>query len=203
MKQIPYRVLMISGVVLLGGAMAMGQNRPMGSQTQQPSNTTQNNDMNSQEQQQINSEGAMQDREFVHDALQGGMAEVQLGQLAVQKGSSADVKQFGQKMVDDHTKLGDQMKQVAQQMGVKEPKDLSKKDRELIAKLQGLSGAQFDDAYIEAMVKNHKKTVSDFKQEAGNTQNSSLKQIVQQDGQIIDGHLQMIEQIAQAHSVKG
>jgi len=199
---------MISGVVLMTGAMAFAQGRPGGSTpptssptAASPNSSTDNAVMNS-DQMENASMGAMQDRDFVREALQGGMAEVQLGQLAAQKGSSDDVKQFGQKMVDDHTKLGDQMKQVAQKLGVKEPKDLSKKDRELVAKLQGLSGAQFDDAYIEAMVKDHKKTASDFKHEAGSTQNSSLKQFTQQDAQIIDGHLQMVEQIAKAHGVK-
>ena len=122
-------------------------------------------------------------------------------QLAAQKGSSEDVKQFGQKMVDDHTKLNDQMKPIAQQLGVKPPQQPSKKDRALAARLQGMSGTQFDDAYIEAMVKDHKKDLDDFKTEAQQTQNPLLQQAVQQGGQVIAQHLQIIEQIAQNHNV--
>ena len=61
------------------------------------------------------------DRMFVKKALQGGMAEVQLGQLTLQKSNNDQVKQFAQHMIDDHTKLNDQMKPVAQQVGVAVP----------------------------------------------------------------------------------
>jgi putative membrane protein len=104
-------------------------------------------------------------------------------------------------MVDDHTKLGDAMKPVAQQLGVNPPKDVSKKDKQLMAKLQGLSGEQFDNAYITAMVKDHKKDSEDFKAEASQTQNPQLKQIATQGDQVIDQHLQMIEQIAKSHNL--
>ena len=144
----------------------------------------------------------MDDHAFVREALQGGMAQVQLGQLAAQKSSSADVKQFAQKMVDDHTKLGDEMTTVAQQIGVKPPKGLSKKDKQLLAKLQELSGQQFDDAYIAAMVKDHKKDESAFKSEAELAQIPAVKQAAAQGATVIAGHLQMIQQIAQAHNVK-
>ena len=82
-------------------------------------------------------------------------------------------------MVTDHTKLGDQMKQVALQLGVTPPTRKSKKDKELMAKLQGLSGTQFDNAYIVAMVKDRKKDAEDFKAEAQQTQNPALQQVTQ------------------------
>jgi putative membrane protein len=199
------RIAMTSGVVLVSGAMALGQNRPMPS-SPEPQSPTSNSPGTAtpgeMQQQQMNASGAIQDKDFVHSALEGGMAEVQLGQLAAQKGASDDVKQFGQKMVQDHTQLANQMKQVADQMGVREPKGLSKKDKELVSKLNTLSGAQFDEVYIQAMVKDHKKDLSDFKQEAENSQNPAVKQVAQQGGQMIDQHLQMIEQIAKSHNVK-
>ena len=92
------------------------------------------------------------DKKFVQSALEGGNAEVKLGQLAAQKGTSEDVKQFGQKMVDDHTKLGDQMKQIAQQQGIDVPDGIPAKDKDLETKLNSLSGDAFDKAYIKAMV---------------------------------------------------
>ncbi|MFT4111801.1 DUF4142 domain-containing protein [Silvibacterium sp.] len=144
---------------------------------------------------------AMQDKDFVKNALEGGMAEVQLGQLAAQKAASPDVRQFGQQMVADHTKLGDALKPAATQLGVKVPDQPSKKDRELMAKLQGLSGQQFDNAYIAAMVKDHKKDDSDFKMEAQQSQNPGLKQFAAQGDQMIQQHLAMIEQIGKAHNV--
>ena len=130
------------------------------------------------------------------------MFEVQAGQLAAQKSQSQDVQQFGQKMVQDHTQLGDALKPIAAQMGVKVPDKLSKKDAELLVKLQGMSGAQFDNAYIKAMVKDHKEDQSQFRQEADNTQNPQLKQAAQQGAQMITEHLHLAEQIAKAHNIK-
>jgi putative membrane protein len=201
------KMAMVAGAVLMSGALAMAQ-QPMGgaaAQQQAPANNPNNpnspNSMSSTDQMQQNPQGnAMQDKDFTHSALEGGMAEVQLGQLAEQKASSDDVKQFGQKMVQDHTQLGDQLKPVAQQIGVNPPTHLSKKDQQLVAKLNMLSGPQFDQAYIQAMVKDHKKDLSDFRAEASNTQNPQLKQVAQQGEQVIDQHLQMIEQIAKAHN---
>ena len=103
---------------------------------------------------------------FVKTALEGGMAEVQLGQIALQKSNDADVKQFAQRMVDDHTKMDDQLKPIAQQIGVKIPDGPSKKDKTAIAKLQGLNGGDFDKAYMKDMVKDHKTDLNDFKIEA-------------------------------------
>jgi putative membrane protein len=144
----------------------------------------------------------MADQEFIKKALEGDSAEVQLGQLAQQKSQSDDVKQFGQKMVDDHTQLGDQIKPIAKQLGVKEPKGPSKKAKQLAAKLEGLSGQQFDEVYIKAMVKSHKEDLKEFKDEEQTTRNPNVKQAVQQGEGVISQHLQMIEQIAQSHNVE-
>src|ERR1700761_9235028 len=108
------------------------------------------------------------DKHFVEAALKGGMSEVDLGQLAVKKGNSEDVKQFGQKMVDDHTKLGDKMKTVAGDIGVTPPSVQSAGGLATKAKLEVLSGDSFDKAYISAMVKDHEDDLADFKTEAAN-----------------------------------
>jgi len=142
------------------------------------------------------------DQAFVAKALEGGMAEVQLGQLAQEKSQSNDVKQFGQKMVSDHSQMGEKwLKPIAKQMGVSEPKGPSKKDKKLIEKLQGLSGQQFDTEYIQAMLKDHKEDLKQFKNEAQMAQDPNVKQIAQQGSTVIQQHLQLIEQIAQAHNV--
>jgi putative membrane protein len=206
------RVLMISGVLLVSGALAMAQRQPDGGSTPAPTNASPNTPTNGDtsinsaaqmQAQQNAAAGSMQDKSFVRKALEGGMFEVQAGQLAAQKSSSQDVQQFGQKMVDDHTKMGDQMKPIAAQMGVTVPTKLAKKDEATLTKLQGMSGTQFDSFYIKTMVSDHKKDLSDFKQEAGNTQNSDLKQTVQQGAQVISEHLQMAEQLAKAHNAGG
>ncbi len=65
-----------------------------------------------------NDKASPADKKFLKEAMQGGLAEVQLGQLAAQKGNSEDVKQFGQKMTEDHSKLNQQMQPMAQQVGI-------------------------------------------------------------------------------------
>lgn len=142
------------------------------------------------------------DQAFISKAMQGGLAEVQLGQLAQQKAQSDDVKQFAQKMVNDHSQMNDKwLKPVAKQMSVSEPKGPSKKDKKLMEKLQGLNGQAFDTAYIQAMVKDHKEDLKDFQGEAQTAQDPNVKQIATQGTDILQKHLQMIEQIAQAHNV--
>jgi putative membrane protein len=147
------------------------------------------------------SDASAADKSFVKDALKGGMAEVKLGQLAAQKGNSDDVKQFGQKMVDDHTKLGDQMKGVAGQIGVTPPTMITPMDKALETKLEALSGDAFDKAYIQAMVKDHRKDLMDFNKEASTGSSSTVKDAATQGSQVIAEHLKMIQQIAKAHGV--
>src|SRR5436305_6708764 len=106
------------------------------------------------------------DAKFVRMAAQGGLAEVQLGQMAAQKGTNADVKSFGQHMVDDHTKANDDLKAIAAKEGMTVPESLNPKDQALQSKLQNLSGAEFDRAYMKAMVKDHQEDVKEFQKEA-------------------------------------
>jgi putative membrane protein len=201
-KRLSQRLIVFSGAFLLTGATAFAQMNPGGgAPASNPNGNPGVNSIDNMQAQQAAASGAMQDKAFVRKAPEGGMDEVQMGQIAAEKGSSDDVKQFGQKMVTDHTQLGDQMKQVAQQIGVTPPAGLSKKDKEEVAKLQTLSGTEFDNAYIMAMVKDHKKDAEDFKSEAQQTQNPTVKQAADQGSQVIDQHLDMIEKIAQSHNV--
>ena len=143
-----------------------------------------------------NSGSALADRAFLHKAAEGGLAEVQLGQLASQKASSDDVKMFGQHMVTDHTQLNDDLKPFAQQKGASVPKKLSKKDQALYNKLNGMSGDAFDKAYLSAMVKDHQEDVKDFQTEASTTTDPQLKAAVQKGSEVIQQHLAAVEQLA-------
>lgn len=187
------RILWCSASTLLASSLAIAQTQPGDSGQQQPSMPSQQpatptpGTMGSDS--SLANQQAMADQAFVRKALEGGVVEVQLGQLAQQKSQSEDVKQFGQKMVEDHTQLGDQMKPIAQQLGVKEPKGPSKKDKQLMAKLDALSGPQFDEAYIQAMVKDHKQDLKEFKDAAQTAQNANVKQVAQQGTGVISQHL--------------
>jgi putative membrane protein len=133
------------------------------------------------------------DRKFMTEAAQGGMAEVQLGQLATQKAQSDQVKQFGQKMVDDHTKANDQLKQIAASKGVTLPTDLDSKHKREMERLSKLSGAEFDREYMKHMVSDHKKDVSDFKKEAKSAKDADLKSFASSTEPTLEQHLQLAQ----------
>jgi putative membrane protein len=196
------KMVAAAGAVLLCGSMGLAQmsqqpNSPAG-QTPGQSNPAMDPQMNG-----MNGPGQTSalDKMFVKKALQGGMAEVQLGQLTLQKSNNDQIKQFAQRMIDDHTKLGEQMKPVAQQLGVSDPNGLSKKDKATMAKLQGLSGPAYDEAYIRNMVKDHKQDLSDFQTEASSGQDQTVKDAANQGSKVIAQHLQMIQQIAKDQNV--
>lgn len=116
------------------------------------------------------------DKKFVKDAALGGMTEVELGKLAAQKASSDQVKQFGQKMVDDHTKANDELKQVASNDKMPIPDSLDSKHQSQIDKLSKLSGPDFDKAYLKAEIKDHRQDVDEFQDEAQGGSDPNVKQ---------------------------
>jgi putative membrane protein len=136
-----------------------------------------------------------QDKTFLMKASEGGMAEVQLGQLAAQKAQSSKVKAFGKKMVTDHTMLNNKLKPFADQLGVPPPTSLSPEDQAELDKLNGLSGADFDKEYVAHMEADHDKDLQAFKQEASTTQDHKLKMAVMQGEKVIEQHHQIIDRI--------
>ncbi len=136
------------------------------------------------------------DQKFMKEAAQGGASEVELGQLAQQKAESPDVKAFGQRMVDDHTKANDQLKQVASEKGVTLPSQPDAKDKAEKTRLEKMSGAQFDKAYMNYMVADHKKDVADFQKEASHANDPDVKNFAQSTLPTLQSHLQQAESIA-------
>ncbi|HET6218314.1 MAG TPA: DUF4142 domain-containing protein [Acidobacteriaceae bacterium] len=138
------------------------------------------------------------DKIFVKKAMQGNIAEVQLGELTLQKSNNDQVKQFARKMIDDHTKLNEEMRPVALQLGVEIPSEVSKKDKSVMSKMQALSGTAYDQAYIKMMVKDHKQDLSEFRMEASN---GHVKDAATEGSKVISEHLQMAQQLAKDQSV--
>jgi putative membrane protein len=136
------------------------------------------------------------DSKFVKDAALGGMAEVELGKLATQKASSDAVKQFGQKMVDDHSKANDQLKEIASKENISIPASLDSKHQSRIEKLSKLSGPDFDKAYVKDQVKDHKKDVSQFKNEAESGSNPNIKQFASTTLPTLQEHLSMAQDLS-------
>jgi putative membrane protein len=106
------------------------------------------------------------DAAFMRTAAMDGLAEVEHGRLAAQNASAADVKQFAQRMVDDHSKANEELKGLATQKNVTLPTELDQKHRAMQDKLAKLKGAAFDKAYMSHMVMAHQQAVTLFRQEA-------------------------------------
>ncbi len=134
---------------------------------------------------------AMSGTRFIEEAGRGGQAEVELGNLAQQKASSDDVKQFAARMVQDHSQANEKLKSIAQKEGVSVPTTLTAKDQALKDKLNGLSGSAFDKAYMEAMVKDHRHDVSEFQREANNATDPDLKSFASETLPTLQEHLKM------------
>ena len=131
------------------------------------------------------------DRKFAMEAAMGGMTEVELGRLATERGASDAVKQFGQRMVDDHSKANDDLKQGATTAGVTLPTALDAKHQAVVAKMSGLSGAAFDKAYAKDMLKDHVKDVALFQREADRGTDSGLKSFASTTLPTLQEHLRM------------
>ena len=133
------------------------------------------------------------DRKFFTDASQGGMMEVELGKIAADKGSNPDVKTFGQRMVDDHSKANDQLKDLASKKDVKLLGKLSPAKQKMVDKFSKLSGAAFDSSYMSHMVTDHKQDVAEFKKEAKSGKDSDLKAWAQSTLPTLEDHLKMAQ----------
>lgn len=135
------------------------------------------------------------DARFAMKAAQGGMAEVKMGQLAAQKAANADVKAFGQQMVDDHTKANDDLKSVAQNEGMTLPDDVNAHQHAMYSKLEKLSGPEFDRAYVRDMVMDHQDDVKEFHQEAETGSDEQIKAFASRTLPVIQSHLDKIKSI--------
>jgi putative membrane protein len=135
------------------------------------------------------------DAHFAKEAAQGGMAEVKLGQLAQEKGSNDSVKSFGKRMVDDHSKANDKLKEVASRESITLPSDLSAKDQATYDGLSKLNGAAFDRAYARDMLKDHETDVAAFQKEANGGKTDSLKSFASETLPTLQGHLKQAKEM--------
>jgi putative membrane protein len=131
---------------------------------------------------------------FMKNAAQGGMAEVELGQLAQQKASSSDVKDFGRRMVTDHSKAGDQLKALAAKKGVTLPEAVAGKDKSTSDKLSKLSGADFDKAYMNDMINDHETDVAEFQKAANNASDQDVRAFASSTLPTLQEHLKMAKE---------
>jgi putative membrane protein len=137
-----------------------------------------------------------QDSRAVRNMAQANMAEVELGKLAADKASGDEVKKFGRQMVEDHGKQLDEVKKLAQGKNVQLPDHPAKKHQSAMKKLQGLSGADFDRAYMQQMVKDHEDTLKQLESIAKKSDDLEVKAAAEKAVPKVKEHLQMAQQMA-------
>ena len=135
------------------------------------------------------------DQDFVMKAAQGGQMEVDLGQLAATKAASNDVKDFGNRMVTDHGKAGDELKSLASQKGMTLPATPSKDEAKTSNDLSKKTGAAFDKAYMSDMVKDHEKDAKEFENATKKVQDPDLKNWATKTLTVVQDHLKMAKDI--------
>jgi putative membrane protein len=141
------------------------------------------------------------DQQFLKEAIQADMAEVQVGQLAQQKGQSEDVKQFGQMLQQDHSQNLQQAQQLAQQHDVTAPAEPNAEQKKMYDKLSKLSGQQFDRQFAKDMVADHKKDIAKFQKEAKGS--GPFAQFAQQTVPVLQKHLQTAQGIEKQGATVG
>jgi putative membrane protein len=189
----------------IGSAMAIAQtSNPASSQTNPPAtssqSTTKGSHGNHAADHGMSSGHGMgvmvgkSDEQFLTKAAQGGMMEVEVGRLAQEKGSTNEIKEYGRKLEQDHTKANEQLKQLAESKNVPVPSDMGA-EKAAVDKLRGLSGEQFDKAFLKMAVRDHKKDVNEFQKESTRSMDSDVKNFASTTLPTLQEHLRQAEQL--------
>ena len=136
---------------------------------------------------------AKSDADFIKEAAQGGMLEVELGKMAQDKATNTQVKDFGKRMQQDHSKANDELKKLAADKGVDFPAALDKKHLGMVDKFAKLSSADFDRKYMDDMVSDHKTDVKKFQNQADKGKDADLKKWAGQTLPTLKEHLQLAQ----------
>ena len=132
------------------------------------------------------------DRLFVRNAAEGGMAEVEMAKVAQQRGTSADIKSFADRMVTDHSKANQQLTSIVAAKGASVPDKLLHKDSQEMIKLDHLQGAKFDKEYVKVQLAAHKDAVKLFKREAKHGKDTELRSFAGPTLPVLQDHLAMV-----------
>lgn len=181
-QRVGLAVMALVGIFTLLGAVSMGQ---------------QEGNMNSNMSGKKGSMGqtmmlSSMDKKFMMEAAAGGMAEVEMARMAVDKASSDDVKKYAQQMIDDHTKANAELMQVASMKGVTLPAGPDAKHMALMEKLRNMSGADFDRMYIkEAGINDHSKMEKLFQKESTGGKDADTRAFAAKTLPTVQMHLKM------------
>ena len=139
---------------------------------------------------------ASEDAQFMKEAAQSGMAEVKMGELGQSNGESPQVKQFSQRIVTDHTKVNNELKQLAAKKGVTLPDEMSEQHKTMLQHLSSLKGQEFESAFKQHAVENHQKSIEKFKTVSEKAKDADLKAFASKTLPALQQHLELAKQLS-------
>ncbi len=196
MRKLAANSLTVLLALLVFGLLGFAQTSSTTSANKQSSDTSSAQSSNTS-----NAKMNSTDQNFVTQAAQDGMGEVAIVKVAEQKATDPQVKNLAKKLLDDHNKADDQLKDIASKQDITLPSDMSQQDKDRVDRLSKLSGKQFDQAFLKEQVKDHQKDIQAFQNEANNGQDPQLKQWAQNKLSVLRDHLQMAQKLAKQEGV--
>jgi putative membrane protein len=136
-----------------------------------------------------------EDVKFAAEAASGGLTEVALGKLAQQKGVDKRVKNFGGMMVMDHSKANNEFKLLANSKNITLPTAPNADDQKVIDEMSKKSGKDFDKAYVNDMVDDHKKDIKKFEDASKNCKDPDIRAFATKTLPVLNKHLEAINTI--------
>lgn len=140
----------------------------------------------------VNTASASDDNKFVMEAANGGLAEVELGKIASTKAANGEVKKFAEMMIQDHSKANEELKSLAAKKGIKLPAEPDAQHKATMEDLRSKVGAEFDRAYVDAMIEDHKKDVALFESESQNGNVPEIKAFAAKALPVLRKHLKAV-----------
>jgi putative membrane protein len=135
------------------------------------------------------------DMPFVRHAGSTNLMEIRLGQVAQTRASNTAVKQFGQRMVDDHTRLQNQLTAVVSNTGVSFVPAMDASHQQLASRIERLSGAEFDRAYMQAMIQGHQNDVNQFQTQSQSARSTQIRNLASGTLPLLQQHLSLAVQV--------
>jgi putative membrane protein len=143
------------------------------------------------------------DETFVSKVASAGMAEVELGKMAVEKASNPEVKKFAQRMVDDHSKANDELKTLAANKHMTLPDGPGPQHKAMQDRLSNASGAAFDRAYMQMMIADHRQALNDFRLAAKAAKDADVKSWAAKTLPTIEEHVKLAQTTTTAVGTSG
>ena len=196
MKKLSLVTLAVTLIILSscsgGGSTNMDNTDSLSS----PTTTTMSNDSNNMKQNILADTAVSNDaRDFAKEAATGGMMEVELGNIAKKNSATQQIKDFGQMMVDDHTKLNNQLKDIVSVKHIDIPTMVTSDQQKDIDKLSKETGSDFDKDYVSMMIDDHKKDIDAFKKAGDKITDPDIKSFINNALPTLQKHLDAIQSI--------